>query len=189
MVELYMRAFYITTDFSLTVKPDWLDSFRTKYDDPGSYHVTLKNAVLYKEEDIQTIKNNIFEISLETEPFIITFDELYLGKTAKGHTIMIKAPPDNKIFSLQQRVQQAYIYFNEYLDDLHKSFDTNFNPHITIARHLNDTQFETAKNEMHSNLHCEATINNLTLTFEETEDAKEILASEVKTSYPFNQNL
>ena len=40
----------------LTKKPNWLDDFRSKYDEPYEYHVTLKQPCVIEEDLIPEIK-------------------------------------------------------------------------------------------------------------------------------------
>jgi len=57
-----MRDFSIFCDFDLSVKPNWLDSFRAKYDDPLPYHFTLKNSTYLENMSEEVIKSILQQI-------------------------------------------------------------------------------------------------------------------------------
>ncbi|MDA2936218.1 2'-5' RNA ligase family protein [Patescibacteria group bacterium AH-259-L05] len=165
--------FNIRADFDLNVKPPWLDDFRSKYDLPHDYHITFKTTTKFKSEDFENLNTELKIISKSHRPFIVVFDELFISSTSSGWCMMIKAQYNQELFDLQKEVAEKFSKYGDHTTKERESFEKNFDPHVTIARHLTPEQLRKAKRELKKDLMCEALINSLTLatvkedTFEE----------------------
>lgn len=45
-----MKIFAVYSGLKLSKRPEWLDDFRKKYDDPYEYHIILKQPSYIKKE-------------------------------------------------------------------------------------------------------------------------------------------
>lgn len=157
------KLFQISADFTLSKKPAWLDAFRLKYDLPYDFHVTLKTTTYFSLTDEEEIKRMVKQISEKQEPFEIIFDKLYIGQAPSGWCIMIEAKPNDELIKLQKLISDSFSKYGDNISEDKTRFENEFRPHITIARHLTEDRLEQAKNELGTGLHCEATIDSLSL--------------------------
>lgn len=74
------KFFQISADFDLNIKPRWLDDFRSKYDLPYGYHITLKTTTSFKSEDFENLKTELKTISNSHKPFMVVFNEFLDGE-------------------------------------------------------------------------------------------------------------
>jgi 2'-5' RNA ligase len=169
-----MIAFYVSADFELSTKPEWLDNFRRKYDEPYEYHITLKNETYTSMENVETLGEILGKIVSQYNPFTVTFKNIYHDKTPKGEVIMIKAEENKTLLELQKTVRESLKAFGPHVKAHHKAFEDNFNPHITIARHLSEEQFISAIQEVGESTICEAIIDKVVLTTTEEKNGTEI---------------
>jgi 2'-5' RNA ligase len=169
-----MMIFYVSADFDLDQKPNWLDDFRKKYDEPYEYHITLKNSAYTEEKNIDEIKMKLGEICKRYKPFSISFTQLFHDKTRRGETIMIKADGNQTLMALQKEVSISLKQFGPHIKDYYKTFEENFNPHVTIGRHLNDEQFIKAMSEIQTPINCTAQISKIVLTTSRAQNLIEV---------------
>lgn len=158
-----MKIFYVTADFELSERPAWLDAFRATYDDPYPYHITLKQGTYFEENRLAEIEEVVKKIATSTPPVQVIFNKLRIHKTPKGHVIMIWAQPNVPLVALQKELRERLSPFGEIIEPHYKEYETNFEPHITIARHLTDEQLEEARKDIGSNTACSADITSITL--------------------------
>ena len=158
------NLFQISADFDLKSKPEWLDSFRLKYDLPYDYHITFKTTTTFKNEDFENLKTELKDTLINYKPFTVIFDELFIAPALSGWCVMIKAKQNKTLLELQKEISERFSKFGTHLSRQKEDFEKNFDPHITIARHLIDEQLEKAKSELKEGLICEALIESVTLT-------------------------
>ena len=157
------RVYYIAAEFDLVEKPEWLDGFRAKYDEPFKYHVTLKAPTLIDESQLASIRKKLVVITERFERFEVVFDRYDFGKTDSGHVVMIFAGPNPTLAELQRAVQQELAGVGQFAKPQYAKFDSDFRPHITIARHLDDARFTEAKTELKEPVLCKASVTGITL--------------------------
>jgi len=155
--------FQISADFELKSKPDWLDDFRSKYDLPYDYHITFKAKTHFRSEDIERLKAETKLMAARHQPITVDFDELSIAPTSKGWCIMIKARPNEGLLKFQKEISEIFSKYGEIISEERASYEKDFKPHITIARHLTDEQLEKAKSELKDDLTCNAIIKDLVL--------------------------
>lgn len=163
-----MKIFAVYAKVELTQKPDWLDDFRAKYDEPYEYHVTLKQPCVIEEDLVSEIKAklNTFFSNLKTpnHRILLTFDSLNVPMNVPDDIcIMINATKVDEIYKLQKSVLSTLTEYNSYLDIKYKAYEENFNPHITIGRKLNQQSYAMASKELKDNYICEGTITQVVL--------------------------
>jgi len=165
--------FNIVAEFDLIKKPSWIDAFRLKYDEPYRYHISFKTLTYFNEKKLENLKNELKIIANAYSSIGVIFNELYINITSKGGCIMIKAKSNKKLFKLQDEISNRFSKFGKHISEEYKKFEKNFNPHITIGRHLTAEQLKRAKNDLRNDLFVEALVDNLVLsvakedTFEE----------------------
>lgn len=157
-MKLYL---FVRIDLRITQKPHWLDSFREKYDEVFPYHLSLKRAVEIDASEITSAKEKAFGIASHFKPFELNFRELFVGHTKNGYTIMIRAENNPVLRALRDQVYTSFKHYDSYYQPQHKGFDADYNPHVTIARHLSDEQLEKAKSEVQEPLNIVARIDSL----------------------------
>ena len=168
----------IVAEFDLIKKPKWIDAFRLKYDKPYRYHISFKTLTYFDEANLENLKNEL-EIIVNTHSNIkVIFNELHINPTSKGGCIMIRAEHNSKLIELQNEISNKFSKFGKNISKQYNSFERNFDPHITIARHLTVDQLENAKKDLKKDLFSKTIMNNLVFgvakkdTFEEWSDPK-----------------
>ncbi|MDD5731949.1 MAG: 2'-5' RNA ligase family protein [Patescibacteria group bacterium] len=179
--------FQISADFDLKSKPEWIDSFRLKYDLPYDYHITFKTTTNFNDEDFENLNIGLKEVLEKYKPFVVIFDELFIAPAPSGWCIMIKAKHNEDLFKLQKEIVERFSKFGTHPSKQKEEFEKNFDPHITIARHLSDEQLEQAKGELKDDLTCEALIDSTTLTTTKGDTFEEWSKPENRKFYKFNK--
>jgi 2'-5' RNA ligase len=167
------KIFQVSADFELDKKPGWLDYFRSKYDKPYSYHVTLKNSSYFNENDLEKIKEALVAIAKKHRELKVVFNKLFLSNSPKGECVMIEAEPNEELNKLQKEISSKLLKHGEHILEEYKEYENNFRPHITIARYLTPDQAEIAKKELGDDMHCEALIDKLVLTTANNDEYEE----------------
>lgn len=158
------KIFQIAAEFDLNKKPDWLDSFRLKYDQPYSYHITLKTSTYFDRNGFRNLKDELSDMARKYTQFKVIFNKLFISSSSGGGCIMIKAKNNNILLKLQNEIAEKFSKYGEHIAKEYKIFENNFKPHITIARHLAQEQLRSAKGELKKDLFCEALVKELVLT-------------------------
>lgn len=178
-----MHAYYIAAEFELREKPEWLDDFRKRYDDPFPYHVTLRGPAYFEKADLGKIQNVLVEIVGRTALFEVIFDTYNFSRTDNGHCVMVDARSNPLLHNLQRAIQTALRGAGEYVKPASVEYDANFHPHITIGRHLDDEQFKKAKAELKSSIVCCADVTDIALDIMDHETVTDLPRSMQKFVY------
>ncbi|MFA6422354.1 MAG: 2'-5' RNA ligase family protein [Candidatus Buchananbacteria bacterium] len=181
------KLFQISADFNLKTKPAWLHDFRLKYDLPYDYHITLKTTTNFEYDNFEKLNIELKNISNSYQSFEIIFDKLFIAHALHGWCIMIKAQYNKKIIELQKEIVTKFSKYGSHITKKEEDFENDFNPHITIARHLSSKQLEKAKDELKNNLICEATIDSLILTTMEKDIFEELSDPNNRIIYKFTK--
>lgn len=182
------KMFNIVAELKLMDKPNWLDSFRKKYDKPYHYHITLKTCTYFNENELENLKFTLKDILKIFNPIKITFNKVFIRQASKGGCIMIEADKNEKLISLQKNISEKFSKYGKHISKEHRTYEVNFNPHITIARHLSQEQLIDAKNELKENTHCKAKIKELVLTVANHDSFDEWSNSNNKTYFSWNND-
>ncbi len=166
-----MKYLYIRSDTQVRSKPEWLDAFRTKYDEPYPYHMSLKRVVEITDEEAAWVSARLHEIAKRHTPFEVTFSDVIEGKTGRGHVIMILAKNADKLHALRNEVYETCKEFTKYQYPEYAGFDATFNPHLTIARHLTDERLKEARAALGSDTSITVLFNSLTFCLNPRPDA------------------
>jgi len=163
-----MKIFAVYAKVELTKKPNWLDDFRSKYDEPYEYHVTLKQPCVIEEDLIPEIKAklNTFFSNLKTpnHKMVLTFNSLNVPMVSPDDIcIMINATKVDEIKELQKNILSTLSEYNSYLDIKYKAYEENFQPHITIGRKLDQQSYAMASKELKDDYICEGVITQIIL--------------------------
>ena len=177
------RVYYIAAEFELKEKPEWLDGFRAKYDDPLRYHVTLRGPAYFDEAQLPQIQRALGEIARKPPPFEALFDAYRFNRTNNGHCIMVDAGPDPELHGLQRIIHAAFADTGVYVKPASAEYDAEFRPHITIGRHLDDARFAAAKVELTSPVVCRADVANIVLDITNYDSAADLYRPADKFSY------
>lgn len=162
-----MKIFAVYARVELIKKPDWLDDFRARYDEPVEYHVTLKQPVFIEEDKVQDVKNKLekFFSSLEiyNHEILLTFDSLQISLYTPDICIMINASNIDEILKLQRDILSTLKEYNQYCEIKRKAYEENFKPHITIAQKLDEQKYLNAKKELEQDYTCKGIIKEIVL--------------------------
>lgn len=165
-----MKIFAIYARVELIKKPDWLDDFRLRYDEPVEYHVTLKQHVLIEKEKVQEVKAKLAKLfdglKITNHEILLTFDSLNIDTTEisdDNACVMIDASNVEEIFKLQRSILFALQEYNQYYKIKAKVYEENFKPHITIARDLDEKSYLLAKKELGQDYVCQGVIKEIVL--------------------------
>src|ERR1035437_6657219 len=172
-----MKMFSINAKVNLTQKPSWLDDFRSKYDKPYEWHVTLKQACIILDDQVSIIKDKLDKLfsDIKTAPISLTVDKLDVSKIPDHICIMIKTTDNIEIGKLQKNILSVLSEYNKYHKEKYRAYEENFNPHITIARSLNEQSYEMAMKDLKEDYVCKGTINQVRLiVVDNTDDAYEV---------------
>lgn len=161
-----MKYFHLSLGFRIKDRPKWLEEFRKEYDKPYPYHVTLKNETELKEGDIQALKKKVAEIlkGYNSKDLDLVFDRVNVNETSKGHCIMVAACDGGQVKKLQAEIVSKLNVFGDISSEDHKRFEENFDPHITIARHLTDRQLLQAEKDLPNKVRFEIEPEKLVLS-------------------------
>lgn len=161
-----MKYFHVSLGFKIKDKPKWLEEFRKEYDQPYPYHVTLKNETELKKEDVQVLKKKVAKIlkGYNSKELGLVFNQVKINKTSRGHCIMIMGHDDGLMRKLQVEIVSKLNVFGEVYSKEHEIFEENFDPHITIARHLTDRQLLQAEKDLPKEIRFEIEPEKLVLS-------------------------
>ncbi len=182
-----MKFFAIYTNATIVNKPEWLDSFRAKYDISYAEHFTLTQPRYIRECDIENLKQAItkyFERN-KFQAFTITCDVPHLDRqdATNDGCVMIAAQESQQLKNLQQDLVAVIGTGYEFRDHKYVSYEKEFVPHITIARDLSRNIFEAATAELPSDLTITVDVSEVTLAIVADESAEERMSPENLTTF------
>ena len=180
-----MKIFAVYTNVTLTQKPDWLDDFRSRYDEPYPYHVTLKMPCDIKEAQVSEIKNLLSKLfSKPGNSIELTFNSLRIDdETSDDVCIMIDAEKNDKIIQLQKDVLRTLSKYNQYHKEKYQEYEKDFKPHITIARNLDEHSYAMASTELKQDFRCKGIITEVVLGIVDNLNATEANNPKNQTIY------
>lgn len=152
-----MKLFGVFAHVELTDQPAWLGPFRAKYDEPYEPHITLKQLTWVEDQEVAGVKRIMTEVMHEfvspQHEIRLAFNELVLdpadpANPLTGNTIMLKTSQASTLVELQHRLRSAFSRFGTFDKPHAQSYEENFVPHQTIARHISDEQFVQAQKEL-----------------------------------------
>jgi len=164
-----MKIFVVTADIELTKKPAWLDDFRRRYDDDYPYHVTLKLPCYIEDHQAADIKNKLDSLfstlKITDHSITLEFNKLHLGPNAPGGgCIMIDAAKGGEIDKLQSKIVSALSEYRNYYEIAYGKYEKEFQPHITIARNLDEPTYSKAAAELKQDYQCTGKVNKIIFT-------------------------
>lgn len=184
-----MKIFVVTANVELTHKPTWLDDFRQRYDKPYHYHITLKQPCFVdndKIDDIKTKLKSLFSDSTLKQKIDMNFDELKVSKDAPGGICIMLNATNQQVRKLQNEVVDTLSLYKNYYKTKYEEYEKQFEPHITIARDLNDEAFTAAQKELQGNISCKAVIDKIILTVVNNFGPEEANDPKNQTTYNLN---
>ncbi len=162
-----MKIFVVTANVQLTDKPKWLDDFRLRYDKPYHFHITLKQPSFIELNQIEEVKNKLATLFLTDNPFRminLKFDKLKISTDAPGGICIMINSEDENVQILQKKVVDVLSQFVNYYKPKYQIYEKQFEPHITIARDLDEARFAEASKELEQSYIFEAKIDKIILT-------------------------
>ena len=185
-----MKIFVVYAKIELIQKPNWLDAFRAKYDEPFEYHITLKQPCVVENDQVPDIKNKLDDLFLNlkipNQVIYLVFDSLGIDDTVDGDIcIMINATDSSEIHSLQRKILLALSGFNQYLKPKTKEYEENFQPHITIASNLDKQSYSLASKELKRDYICQGIVKEIVLAVVDNANATEASNPKNQTVYIF----
>jgi len=163
-----MKIFAVYTKVELTKKPDWLNGFRSRFDEPYEYHVTLKLPCVIEDAKVPEIKAKLADffsnLKIPNHKLTLTFNSLKVHRESpEDICIMINAERNEEIFNLQKNIFSILSDYKQYLKIKYKIYEENFSPHITIGRNLDEQAYEKASLELKQDYTCEGVITKVVL--------------------------
>ncbi len=173
-----MKIFVVYAKVELVEKPDWLDNFRSLYDKPYEFHVTLKQSSLVEDDKVADIKNKLdglfSKLNIPNHEIILTFNSLNVHKDAlQDICIMIDAEPNPEINKLQSNIIETLKDYKQYFKLKYEEYEKNFQPHITIGRELKQGDYEKASEKLTQDYTCKGVIKEVVLVVTQNKDVTE----------------
>lgn len=167
-----MKTYAVYCKVNLVDEPIWLKVFRSKYDKPYDFHVTLKQPAVIQANQLPTIKGYLAavleSISIPEHKLRITFDKLVLDESddydQKGYIFIFSSKRSEQLDNLQYEIRNKLSAFSNYLNPSSNEYEFNFNPHITIARELEASTFDEAVRELPKDYACQGEISEIILS-------------------------
>jgi 2'-5' RNA ligase len=173
-------------DFSIVGKVDfkleskWLDEFRKKYDRPIPCHITLKNSTYLESGNELEVLELLKRISIDFKPIRLNFKKIRKSETSSGWCLFLEVVEDKQVEYLrvfQKIIKEKFARFGNPIKIAYVGYETNFNPHITIASRLNLTQLGRAMEEINlkdTDRFFECEINFLQLVWAKVDNGVEV---------------
>jgi len=164
-----MKIFVVTADVELTNKPVWLDDFRRRYDEDYPYHITLKQPCYIESQEADDIKNkldNLFSnLHMESHEIALNFNKLNKSMDVPGDgCIMIDTAKGGQIDKLQSEVVSVLSKYKNYYKPEYQRYEEQFQPHITIARDLDEQTYAKAVAELKEDYACTGRVKKIIFT-------------------------
>ncbi len=159
-----MKIFAMFARVTLSRKPEWLDEFRKKFDEPCELHVTLVQPRYIEVENVERLQKEAgrFFSSIATSPRVY-FDEIVSGPDTDGITIMIGSRNAPALVAFQKDLCGLFAPYGQYTKPEYEGYEKNFWPHLTIGRKLSEEQFQEASGYLKEGVVCEGAVEEVVL--------------------------
>jgi len=172
MINAMDRIYAVYCKVTLTHQPIWLDEFRLRFDKPYDFHLTLKQAATIKLEQLGEIKQRLGAVlgstSILDHKICLTFNKLVLDKhddyDNKGYIYLFCKETNETLDKLQKDIRTELKDFSRYLNPHSIEHESSFEPHITIARELNEAQFKLATDLLEEDYVCNGEVNEIVIS-------------------------
>ncbi len=182
-----MKFFAIYTNVDITEKPDWLDSFRNKYDleyhpdtntfdVPYEAHITLTQPRFITDSKANKLKADLTKFfSKFNKKIELEFSRLHLDRQddTKNGCIMVDTKNKDELSKLQIEMLDFIKENNNLCNMEHKIYEDDFTPHLTIGRDLSKDRFDEAITELPNEIIIKSTISEVILAVVPNESAAE----------------
>ena len=160
-----MKIYVVIAKVELIKKPEWLDDFRAKYDEPFEPHITLKQPAFIEESEAEEIDERLKVVLADyTSPLTIRFDKLHPDPGSSDNAcIMIDSDKNGGIADLQKKIAKALASYSNYYKPYYREYEINFQPHITIARDLDKPRYQEALQTLDRDYSCVGQVNEIKL--------------------------
>ena len=163
-----MKIFALYTNLNLIEKPVWLDEFRSKFDEPWDFHITLKQPCYIAEEDIPKMKSLLDSFLASghqwdaSTPVIL--DALRYDTDEDGTVIMLDMQNAGALQEFQKKLCSVLGTYSQYVKPYYQGYEEDFRPHITIGRDLLGDRYAEAMKYLENGCYCEGIIDQLGMT-------------------------
>ena len=158
-----MKLIYIKSEFELFNKPDWLDSYRAKYDEAQELHVSLKRQTFVEDDDIAKILEKTQKLAEQFDPFDIAFAGKHIDTSPRGTYVMIPALANKTLSDFMKEAFKTYAEFSHYVRPQYATYDQFQKPHVTLGRKLTGQKLLDAKKELPEKVELSARIDAITV--------------------------
>ncbi len=183
-----MKTFAVTADVELVRKPQWFDGFRAEYDDPYPLHVTLKQPSLVEDGDVEGLKKEVADFfagwGKSEAPIGITFDRMNVSVRSKEDIcVMLDATDTGPLATMQAGIVARLGTRYPYRKEEYARYESNFHPHVTIARDLTEKDYGSAAKIWTPDFACEGFVKSCTLVIVPLLNAEEANKPENRTTF------
>ncbi|MFZ2523318.1 MAG: 2'-5' RNA ligase family protein [Minisyncoccia bacterium] len=183
-----MKIFVVYAKVKLTKKPEWLDGFRSKYDKPYEYHITLKQPCVLEDAEVPEVKaklSSLFSsLKISENKIILTFNSLKVYSELPENTcIMINSESNAELNELQKSILSALGEYKKYFKEKYKKYEEPFIPHITIGRVLDEKAYAEASEVLKQDYTCEGVVSEVVLAVVQNNTVDEVNDPNNQTVY------
>jgi len=145
-----MKIYAVYATVELFNQPRWLQDFRSKYDDPYTPHITLKQPARIDDADAETIRHLVGSYmdgrKESGQDISITFDRVLpdISSNKSDLCIMLAANENTSLRTLQKNLVTLLSTYSNYTDPELGQYEHRFRPHLTIGRHLTAEEYAKA---------------------------------------------
>jgi 2'-5' RNA ligase len=197
------KFFAIYTNVNITEKPDWLDSFRSKYDleyhadtdtfdIPYEAHITLTQPRFITDYEATKLRAELTKFFKDYSGKIeVEFSGLHLDRQDANDNgcIMVDSTDRDELSKLQSKMLDFVSENDNFCDIMHKAYEDNFIPHLTIGRDLSKGKFDDAIAGLPDEIRIKATVSEVILAIVPDESAAERKDPKNLTIYHISNNL
>jgi 2'-5' RNA ligase len=160
-----MKIFAVYLRINLINKPQWFDDFRARNDGWFPLHITLIQPRLIEEYRIDQLKSEVQDY-LKTITFTENQRKLIFNKPvfdeSEGKYLFMWFSKENiKLKKFQSGLLDLLKNYSQYMDPVTKTYETKFEPHITIAENISSEEKNHAETLLRQNSQCEGVILDL----------------------------
>ncbi len=166
------KIFAVYCEVRLAETPEWLATFRDKYDKPYPFHLTLKQAARVGDKQLPVIrqltKTVLHEWQEKLHGITVEFDDLQLDEhdsfDGTGWIYLFASQPDTRLLQFQTAIREALKDFSDYENPASYGYEHDFKPHITIGRELAEGAFQEAIRQIPPNHVCTGMVTQLVVS-------------------------